>query len=229
MKLFLMLLACVCAGLLDAQESYTIRMEARVEGLPPEYAAYAEQDITTYIKGDKSKTEVSSMMYTSLVYFRNDSLTMLNDMMGNKMGYTATKSEIMAGEQMEQAPKTDIVYTKEKKMIAGYECTKAIITNVKKKQDTLRVVVWVTDRIKTDQTPRTLQQRRGGVDLGNLKGHPLEMEMKHRQDNQDVTVKMTTLSVDTTALADEEFTPETAGYKLIPFSEWKEKMKNAER
>lgn len=232
-KWFISFVCMVHASLLSAQESYTIRMQARVEGLPKEYAAYSEQDITTYIKGEKSKTEVSSMMYSSEVYFRNDSLTMLNDVMGDKIGYTVTKSELENSNEAAKARKPEILYTKETKSIAGYLCTKAIVTQLtgtkKEKPDTIRTIVWVTEKIKTDQTPRHAQQRRGGIDLGDLKGHPLEMEMTHRQDGADVKIKMTTTSVSTSPLGDEIFTPQTGGYRMVKYSEWRESMKGKER
>ena len=75
----------------SAQESYTIRMELLVEGLPEEYAAFADQDIVTQIKGTMSRTEVNGMLYTSLVFFRNDTLTTLNDAMRNKSGFSASR------------------------------------------------------------------------------------------------------------------------------------------
>ena len=48
-----------------AQDNYTVKMSMKIEGLPPEYAGFGEQEIVNYVKGDKYKTEVSSMMMTS--------------------------------------------------------------------------------------------------------------------------------------------------------------------
>ena len=154
-----------------AQESYTIKMQMRMEGLPPEYAAYGEQDITTYLKGTKSKTDISSMMYSSMVYFDGDTLTMVNDMMGNRSGFKAGKAELEASDKG-TAAKPDIKYTQEKKKIAGYECTKAIITPKSEDKAGTQIVVWVTEKIKADATAR--RANRGMRIWATSKGFPLK-------------------------------------------------------
>src|SRR5947209_13599186 len=92
----LALAAALAASILGlrAQGPLTIKMSIKMEGLPAEYAAYGEYDITTYLKGDKSKTEVSNMMMNNQVYFDGKMVTSLTDAMGNKSGYTATKEEM---------------------------------------------------------------------------------------------------------------------------------------
>src|SRR3954465_4938864 len=82
----------LCVSNFTAQSSYTIKMTMKMEGLPPEYAAMADQDITNYIKGDKFKSERTGMMGTSTLYMDADKITSLTDAMGNKMGFSATRA-----------------------------------------------------------------------------------------------------------------------------------------
>jgi hypothetical protein len=206
-----------------AQESYTIKMQVRMEGLPPEYAAYGEQEITTYLKGQKSKTEISSVMYSSVVYFDGDSLTMVNDMMGNRSGFTASKAQLEASSEKGSSSKPNITYTNEKKTIAGYECSKAVIIPTSEDKAGTRIVAWVTEKIKADATAR--RANRGMQDLGDLKGFPLEMEVEAQQQGKDVKLIMTTKEVLTTEIPDLAFKAETDGVKILPYKEWQEMMK----
>jgi hypothetical protein len=199
-------------------------MQIRMEGLPPEYAAYGEQEITTYLKGQKSKTEINSVMYSSVVYFNGDSLTMVNDMMGNRSGFTASKAELEASSEKGATSKPNINYTNEKKNIAGYECSKAIIIPTSEDKAGTRIVAWVTEKIKADATVR--RANRGMQDLGDLKGFPLEMEVEAQQQGKDVKVIMTTKEVITTDIPDATFKAETDGVKILPYKEWQEQMKN---
>jgi hypothetical protein len=207
-----------------AQESYTIKMQIKMEGLPPEYAAYGEQDITTYLKGSKSKTEINSMMYSSMVYFDGDTLTMVNDMMGNRTGFRAGKTELEANDKG-SAAKPDIKYTQEKKKIAGYDCTKAIITPKSEDKVGTQIVVWVTEKIKADATAR--RANRGMQDLGDLKGFPLEMEVDSQQQGKNVKVIMTTKEVLTGDIPDAAFKAQTDGVKIMSYKEWQEMMKSS--
>ena len=225
MRSIKLIIALACCPLFSAaQESYTIKMQIRMEGLPPEYAAYGEQEITTFLKGQKSKTEINSVMYSSVVYFDGDSLTMVNDMMGNRSGFKASKAEMEAASEKGSTSKPDISYTNEKKKIAGYECTKAIITPTGEDKAGTRTVVWVTEKIKADATAR--RANRGMQDLGDLKGFPLEMEVEAKQEGKDVKVIMTTKEVLTADIPDAAFKADTDGVKILPYKEWQEQMKS---
>src|SRR5690606_2504828 len=136
----------------------TIKMSVKVEGMPAEYAAYGEQEVTTYIKGNNTKTEISSMMFSSVVYYNETTLTSLSEAMGNKTGYTATKEEL---ENMEKGEKTEapkIEYFPDKKTIAGYECTKAVVTNVGKDKKETKTTVWTTDKIALNENHKKMRK-----------------------------------------------------------------------
>jgi hypothetical protein len=207
----------------NAQENYTMKMTVKTEGLPAEYAAYGEQEIVTYVKGEKSKTEVNSMMFNTTVYFDGKKLTSLSDIMGNKSGYTATKEEIESQEKDKPA-KPVIEYTAEKKQIAGYECTKAIATSVGKDKKEKKTILWVTDKIKYDKN-HSKASGRGMTDFGDLKGHPLGMEMTQDMQGSEMKIVMTTTEVSTNPIEDSVFAVNTEGYKMMTYQQFQEQMK----
>jgi hypothetical protein len=215
----------LCAAMMNAQDNYTIKMSLKIEGMPAEYAAYGEQEITTYVKGDKTKTEMTSMMGSNKSYFDGKNLTSLNDMMGNKSGFTASKEEM---EKMDKKGKEEakpkVEYTTEKKTIAGYECTKALVKSVDNDKKENVITVWVTDKLKPT-SPEARKARKGAFDLGDLKGQPLALEAAQSANGMDVKIIMTATEVSTNPLDDSVFTPNTSGYKMMTYSEYMEKMK----
>ena len=210
---------------LIAQENFTVKMNIKTEGLPAEMAAYGEQDMVTYLKGDKAKTEISSMMFSTITYVNGQKITSLTDAMGNKSGYTTTKEELEQADKAEPSEKPSIVYTEEKKMIAGYECKKAIVTSVGKDKKESITTVWVTDKITNNHKSMGKSGRRGMADLSDLKGYPLAMEMPMNFQGTEAKVVMTTLEVSTTPIDDAVFVPNTDGYTMMTFKEMKEKQK----
>ena len=223
MKTLLLSLSVILAGFSSkAQDNYTIKMSVRTEGLPSEYAAYGEQEIVTYVKGDKTKTEVSSMMFTSTVYSDGKTVTSLTDAMGNKSAYKATKEEIEESQKNDAKPK--IEYTSEKKTIAGYECTKAIITSIGKDKKEKVTIAWVTDKISSSQS---LARKAGGrTNLGDLKGQPMALEMTMNQNGMDMKVLMTVTEVIIAPLEDSVFTINTEGFNVLTYKEMMEKQKS---
>jgi hypothetical protein len=212
-----------------AQDNYTVKMNMKIEGLPAEYAGFGEQEIINYIKGDKFKNEVNSMMMTSVSVFDGSVLTSITEQMGNKTGFRATKDELDAAEKNDKpGAKPKIEYTKDVKTIAGYECTKAIVTSVGKDKKENKMNVWVTEKIKANQTTGKKSGGRGMMmDLGDLKGYPLEMEMSQSQQGMDMKILISASEVSTTPLEDAVFTVSTDGYKMMTYKEMQEKMKAA--
>ncbi|MBL7921313.1 MAG: hypothetical protein JNJ40_13425 [Bacteroidia bacterium] len=210
-----------------AQDNYTVKMNMKIEGLPPEYAGFGEQEIVNYIKGEKYKNEITSMMLTSVTAFDGAKLTSVTEQMGNKSGYTATKEELEAAEKTEKPEsKPKIEYTTDKKTIAGYECTKAILTTTGKDKKENKMTVWATEKIKSAQA-KGKKSAKGGMamDFGDLKGYPLEMEMTASQQGLDMKILVTTTEVLTTPIDDATFNVSTDGYKMATYKEVLEKMK----
>jgi hypothetical protein len=214
------------SALAFSQENYTVKMSMKIDGLPPEYAAYGEQETVTQIKGEKTRTEVTSMMGSQVIVFDGKTQTSLSDAMGNKTGFTATKEELETAEKSDKDAKPKIEYTTEKKTIAGYECTKAIIISKDKDKKENKMNVWVTDKIKHDMKGKR-SGGRGMMDLGDLKGYPLEMEMSTNQNGMDMKIDVVATEVTTTPVDDSVFTVNTDGYKMLTFKDWQQKMKDA--
>jgi hypothetical protein len=216
--LSLLLLPMLCIS----QESYTMKMTVKTEGLPPEFSAYGEQDIVTYIKGEKSKTEVSSMMFNTVVYYDGKTMTSVSDAMGSKTGFVATKEELEADENKKKTKPT-IEYTTEKRNIAGFDCSKAIITSMGDDKKEQKIIVWVTDKIKANSSHRKASG--GMADFSDLKGTPLAMEMNKNYQGSDMKIVMTTTEVLTDPLDDSLFKVSTDGYTMMSYKEMKEKSK----
>lgn len=208
------------------QENYTVKMSMKIEGLPPEYAGFGEQETVTQIKGEKSRVEVSSMMGTQIVVFDGKTQTSLNEAMGNKTGFTATKEELEAADKADKSEKPKIEYTTEKKTIAGYECTKAIITSTGKDKKENKMTAWVTEKIKHDMKGKK-SSGRGMMDMGDLRGYPLEMEMSANQGGMEMKILITATEVSTGPIDDSAFKVSTEGYKMMTFKEFQSKMKDA--
>lgn len=211
----------------SAQDSYTVKMNMKIEGLPPEMAGFGDQETVSYIKGEKSKTEISGMMGSQIILFDGKTHYFLNDAMGNKNGYTATKEEMEAANKSEKAEaKPKIEYTSDKKTIAGYECTKAIVTAEGKDKKEGKITVWVTDKIKSDMAQGKKGGNNGMMNLGDLKGYPLEMEMNQSQQGMEMKIIITATDVSTKTLDDSVFAVSTDGYNLTSYKAFMDKMKS---
>ncbi len=214
-----------------AQESYTIKMTMKIEGLPPEYASMGEQDIVNYLKGDKYKNEMTSMMGTNTTSFDGKTMTSISDQMGNKSGFTASKAELDSMNKLNGAEsKPKIEYTQEKKSIAGYECSKAILTTIGKDGKEQKITVWVTEKIKNTAARGKRTGGRGmSMDFGDLNGYPLQIEMTQNQNGGEMKIIMAAVEVSTAVIDDALFTVNTEGYTMMSYKEMQEKMKNMKR
>jgi len=208
------------------QDNYTVKMNVKVEGLPPEYASFGEQEMVTYVKGDKTRTEMTSMMGSNISVFDGKTLTSLNEAMGNKSGFTASKAELDANKEKDsKEPKPKVEYTTEKKTIAGYECTKAIVTSITKDKKEKKTIVYVTEKIKMPETKAGGGRKGMMADFGDLKGYPLEIEMNESNQGMDMKILVTTTEVSTANIEDSMFSVSTDGYKMMTYSEFKEQQK----
>lgn len=213
-----------------AQESYTIKMTMKIEGLPPEYAAFGEQEMVNYLKGDLYRNETTSMMGGSSTAFDGKLLTMISDQMGNKSGFTATQEEMDAAAKEEPLDKPKIEYLSESKKIAGYDCTKAILTSVNKEGKENKVTVWITEKIKTNAARGRRTGGRGmQMDFGELKGYPLQIEMSQNQNGTEMKVVISATDVNTASIDDAIFKLDTEGYTMMSYAQYKETMKKMRR
>lgn len=207
-----------------AQNSFTIKMSSVTEGLPEPYASSGNMDMVIYSKGDKYKNETSSMMFNSTTYFDGKILTVLSEFAGNKSAYATSKEELDATIDPNESKPT-IEYTNEKKMIAGYECTKAIVTKIGRDKSETKSIVWFTDKITVNSELARKANRRFTADLGDLKGVPLSIESKGKMFGMDVRTVMTVTEITTGSIDDAVFVPNTEGYVVDNYKTYLEKMK----
>lgn len=215
-------------GFSFAQDNLTVKMSVKVDGLPPELSGMAESEMVIYTKGEKTKEEQTSMMGSSTTINDGKTTTMLIEQMGEKTGWTATNEEIEAANAKDKnADKPKIEYLTDKKTIAGYECTKAIVTMIGKDKKETKTTVWFTEKLK--YSPSKTKGRRGAnMNFGDLKGRPLEIELSMNQQGMDMKVMVTTTEVSTSAIDDSVFKADVTGYKMMTYKEMQEKMKAAE-
>lgn len=228
---------------ITAQDQYTIRSAVKVEGLPEEYAGFAESEKTVYMKGEKVKTETVNMMTSTTEFFDGKKITMLMENMGNKMGWSDTPENVEKAQnekEKEKKPeaKPKIEKTNETKMIAGYECVKHIITipasqeKTDKKQSSapkdMVIISWITDKI---QAPKSYANRggkrgSGAMNLDDIKGYAFQTEFE--MDAQGMKLKFieTVTEVTTDPIPDNVFVPNTEGYKIQTYKEFMESVKN---
>ncbi|MBX3163896.1 MAG: hypothetical protein KF900_05405 [Bacteroidetes bacterium] len=205
-----------------SQENYTIKMSMKMEGLPPEYASMGEMDITTYIKGEKTRIDISSMMVNGTTVSDGKVQTSVMETMGNKIGYTTTKEEIDVYVKKEKmSGKSKIEYTNEKKTIEGYECTKAIMRIATKEKQEMEMTVWVTDKMKVNMKNSASVSAYGGMNMEELNGYPLEIRMTSSQGGMEITMVYTATEVKVeNSLDDSLFVLDTNGYKMISYKDF---------
>jgi GLPGLI family protein len=171
--------------------------------------AMMPSESTLYFKKEQSRMEMKTGMgnMTTISNAKDESAVTLMDMMGNKMAIKMTKED-MKKEQAKAGndAKPDVKITGETKDIAGYKCTKAIVTSAGKDKKSYNA--WFTKDIEGANTSR---QKIEGID-GFL------MEFQYEQ--QGMTMKMSVRSVEKQAVDDAMFKiPD--GYKEMTMDDMK--------
>lgn len=213
-KFILSLLVATTATFSFGQEFQgTLTMSMEYEDLPAEmemYESMLPKENIIKIKNEKSRVESGAMGQTTIVITDTKKKTgvILMNMMGQKIAITMDSKDFDSKKEAESKTKTTI--TKETKTIAGYKCTKAIITDENGNDSE----IWFTKDIPA------IQGQNNKVP-GKIDGYPM---MYTVSDGKMGTVTMTVTKVDTkTKISDSEFeTPE--GYEEMTQEELKQMM-----
>ncbi len=163
--------------------------------IDPSMAAMMPKMATMTISGTMSKFEISmGQMGSQMQIIDGDAktVTTLMNMMGQKFYYVQTEEEITA--EADKGEDVNVDITSETKDIAGYECTKAIVT-VNDSGDEMTFTVYFTDEIGNSS-----------LNLDNpyfkqIPGAMLEFEIA----TGTGTMKMEATSVDKKSVSDSEF------------------------
>lgn len=222
----------ICLQLFSySQDNYSIKSNMKIEGLPDDMAGFADMEILTCVKGEKSKIETTGMMMSKSTYFDGKNLTLILNLMGDKIACVVDKqklNEIKKGSTKSKKP--SIKYTNEKKKILNYDCTKVLITveeeseasnkitlTVEPKKETTHTA-WITDKLKPLSANLTNDEE-NGMDLSELKGVILEMETSVKENGMDLKMKMTTTEISTKTIDDAQFKANTEGCRMVDYNE----------
>ena len=113
----------------------------------PQMAALLPKEAVAYFKNNQSRMEMNMMMgmknATISDGLKKTSITLM-DLMGQK--YAVENNASNDAEQKKAMESTKVSITAEKKMIAGYMCTKALveIPNPEKAKELIKMDVWFT-------------------------------------------------------------------------------------
>jgi GLPGLI family protein len=217
MKKLVLALSCFAISTLTAQikEGYVL-YDMKFEGLPAEQAAMmGDMETKITFKDKKVLTEMTSMMFTNQTAVDEIGMTMLMEQMGNKIAVKQTKAEME--KEAAKAKKTadpKIEYTNETKMIAGYECKKAMVTlTIKdKKEETMEI--WYSEKF---ENPNNEGKGKGQGFMKGLKGMPFE----YSGGQGGMKMKMIAKEVSVDPVSDSKFNLSVDGYKLMTMDELK--------
>lgn len=203
----------------------------KIEGLPDDMAGFADMEILTCVKGEKSKIETTGMMMSQSTYYDGKSMTLIMSLMGDKFACVADKQKLAESRKTAtKAQKPSIKYTNEKKKILGYDCIKILITveeeseasnkvtlTVEPKKETTHTA-WITDKLKP-MSADLINTQNNGMDLSELKGVILEMETNVKENGMDLKMKMTATEISTKTIDDAQFKANTEGCRMVDYKE----------
>ncbi len=132
-------------------------------------AAMIPTELTVKFKGTKSRSEFATGMSETIAITDSKdykSTVVLLDMMGNK--YAMKVDEAKVAEQKANMPIYDVMETKETKIIAGYNCKKAVLVNQTTKEE---VTVFYTPEIP-------YAENSFNAEFSKVKGMPMEYVAK---------------------------------------------------
>lgn len=192
--------------------SYTISFEG--SGLPQEALAMLNgAELTTYIKGDKRRTDMNMAIQSTSSYTDLKAKTVITimDIMGQKYLIRMNEKDIQKEE--EKAPDLSIKYLDETKEIAGYKCKKAEVTLKTKEGKEDIVSVFYTDQIPASQIKAAYK---------GLNGFPMEYSLFQGGIKMTFTAK----SVSKDPVADTKFDIPKDGYTETTMEEFQNTIKS---
>ena len=180
------------------------------DDMDPQMMAMMPKTMKMKIKGEKSRTEISLGMGTTIAVFNGEDKSgfTLMDMMGQKYAMTMTADELE--KEIEEGPEEEVIVTDETKEIAGYKCKKAVVKlNDKDLKDDMEMIVYFTEELGS-----------GMLNYNNPMFKDVAgvmMEYTIKENNMNMT--FTAISVTKKKIPDDEFEiPE--GYNIMTKSEF---------
>ena len=120
-----------------------------------EMSAMLPKEAVSYFKNNQSRMEMSMMMgmkNATISNGNNKSSVTLMDLMGQK--YAIENSNFTSVDQKKITDSAKITLTNDKKMIAGYQCTKALVEmqNPEKPSEKVKMDMWFTKDISINKS-----------------------------------------------------------------------------
>jgi hypothetical protein len=209
-----------------------------------------ETAMTVYFKGDQTKIESVTDFGKNLTFVdrKEKKTTTLMEMMGRKMGFISTDADAENMQRRMDSSRNarrdsleklglrfadsgpEIVYTEEKKKIAGMECKKAIIKTKGRQGEVTETAVWYSPEFKMgsgfavggSSNSKGGGMMRGGMSMMSvqgmekLNGFPMEYETT-RQNGMKISMVVTKVQLD--AELDDKTFEIPKGYVIKPMSE----------
>ncbi len=160
--------------------------------------------ITLYFKKEKTLAEMVSQLYNMRTLTDSKSTLVLMDAMGQKL--FSRKNNTAPDKSTSTAKETGpaITYTKEKKKILGFDCSKAIVEVKNNKSKGSQIIAWFTEKIQSNSGLGLISPEI----LASLKGMVLEIEMTQGA----IKTKMVAKEISVKPVPDAVFALSTAGY-----------------
>ncbi|HKR04362.1 MAG TPA: DUF4412 domain-containing protein [Bacteroidia bacterium] len=161
--------------------------------IPDEQMAMMPTESSMFFKEDQARVEMKMGMGMNQVMIfdnKNKIMTILMDMMGNKIAIKMTEDDIKKRKEKEGKQDYDVKITDETKDIAGFKCKKAIITG----KDGSSFDLYFTDQIAYKNGDWISEYK-------NINGFPLQYKITQG----NMTMQMTAKSVAKEKVDDEKF------------------------
>lgn len=219
MKKLITAIAILVCGITSAQiKEGSVTYIMNIEGLPPEQASMmGDMETKIFFKGEKTYSEMNSMMMSTKAISDENGSLVLMDQMGNKNYIRTTKADMEKNAEANKDKAPKIEYTSETKTIAGYECKKAIVTINSPKDGETKADVWYTDKISHVSQGGG---RRGGDMFKGLNG----MAMEFTVPQGPMKVKLVAKEVSLEAVPDSKFVLTTEGYTEMKMEDLKKQQ-----
>ena len=188
MKKVCLIMAVVMLGfvsLVSAQKPFagTIKMHSHIEGTEdPNLLSQGENDYSIQIFGNYTKTVVSQEGFGFTTITNGDAKTAVYiiEIMGMGKYYYEVPTEKI--QEAQKNTKYDFNKTGEKKMIAGYEAEKVVVTATDLETDESNtIVVYISSSLNTGSEVNFME-------IPGLAGYPLRTEQKRDIEGSEITI-----------------------------------------
>jgi GLPGLI family protein len=204
-KLLALFILVLCTSVQAQVKEGFIKFKMELTGAPAGDdmgSLLGNASMTIYFKNDKSLTEMVSPIYNMKTLTDSKGVLMVMETIGQKSFTRKTNEELEKEKPKGNDPQ--VVITKEKKKILGYDCTKALITTKDNKDKSSTTVMWFTDKIRCAAIAGVTNTEV----LNKINGTPLQIEL----DRGAVKSRITAAEISVKPVADAVFVFPTTGY-----------------